>query len=98
MPEGNGERFRRLRTELSETHTLPRELLADDSEWVSPDDAVEPGTRRGADNFLLAIASVFEGWETSVFEIDRVIESGNDVIALGPVSYTHLTLPTTPYV
>jgi ketosteroid isomerase-like protein len=83
MPETNVARFHRLRSRLSERRTLDRELLADDAEWVNPDDAVEPGSRRGADSFLRAIASVFEGWEESVFEIDRVIERGDDVIALG---------------
>jgi ketosteroid isomerase-like protein len=80
MPEGNVERFQRLRPEI---RTLGRELLADDAEWVNPDDAVERGTRRGADAFLQAVASVFEGWEESVFDIERVIESGDDVLALG---------------
>jgi ketosteroid isomerase-like protein len=83
MSEKNVERFLRVRSELSERRTLDRELLADDAEWVNPDDAVETGSRRGADSFLQAIASVFEGWEESVFEIERVIESGDDVIALG---------------
>jgi len=83
MSEKNAERFQRIRRQLSERRTLDRELLTDDAEWVNPDDAVEPGTRRGADGFLQAIASVFEGWEESVFEIERVIESGDDVIALG---------------
>ena len=77
------ERFRRMRSQLSERRTLDRRLLADDAEWVNPADAVEPGTRRGADGFLQAIASVFEGWDSSVFEIERVIENGDDVIALG---------------
>jgi ketosteroid isomerase-like protein len=83
MSETNVERFKRIRPQLSERRTLDRELLADDAEWVNPDDAVEPGTRRGAESFLQAIASVFEGWEESIFEIERVIESGDDVIALG---------------
>ena len=80
MPEGNVERFQRLRPEI---RTLRREQLADDAEWINPDDAVEPGSRRGAESFLQAIASVFEGWEESVFDIERVLESGDDVIALG---------------
>ena len=83
MSEHNLVLFRRLRPQLSERHTIDRELLADDAEWVNPDDAVEPGTRRGADSFLQAIASVFEGWEESIFEIDRVIDDGEDVVALG---------------
>jgi ketosteroid isomerase-like protein len=83
MSETNVERFLRIRPQLSERHTLDRELLADDAEWVNPDDAIETGSRRGAESFLQAIASVFEGWEESVFEIERVIENGDDVIALG---------------
>lgn len=79
----NIERFHQLRRRLSEQRTLDRQLLSDDAEWVNPDDAVEPGTRRGADSFLEAVASVFEGWQESVFEIERVIEHGDDVIALG---------------
>jgi ketosteroid isomerase-like protein len=79
----NLKRFHELRQRLSERGELDRELLTDDAEWVNPDDAVEPGTRRGADSFLEAVASVFEGWQESVFEIERVIENGDDVIALG---------------
>jgi ketosteroid isomerase-like protein len=80
---GNVERFHELRRRLSERHDVSRELLAEDAEWVNPDDAVEPGTRRGADSFLQAVTSVFEGWEESIFEIERVMERGEDVIALG---------------
>ena len=80
---GNVEHFHELRRRLSDQRELDRGLLTDDAEWVNPDDAVEPGTRRGADSFLEAIASVFEGWQESIFEIERVIEHGNDVIALG---------------
>jgi uncharacterized protein len=80
---GNVERFHELRRRLSGQRELSRDLLTEDAEWVNPDDAVEPGTRRGADSFLEAIASVFEGWQESVFEIERVIEHGDDVIALG---------------
>jgi ketosteroid isomerase-like protein len=81
--QGNIERFYELRRSLSEHRGLVREVLTEDAEWVNPDDAVEPGRRRGADSFLEAIASVFEGWEESVFEIERVIERNQDVIALG---------------
>jgi ketosteroid isomerase-like protein len=72
-----------VRRRLVERREPSRELLTEDAEWVNPDDAVEPGTRRGADSFLQAIASVFEGWEESVFEIEQVIDRGEDVIALG---------------
>ena len=80
MPETNAELFERIRPHLSE---LDRELLTDDAEWVNPADAVETGTRRGADNFLRAVARIFEGWDESTFEVERVLESGDDVVALG---------------
>jgi ketosteroid isomerase-like protein len=80
---GNVERFHQLRRRLSEERELSRDLLTEEAEWVNPHDAVEPGTRRGADSFLDAVASVFEGWEESVFDIERVIELGDEVVALG---------------
>jgi ketosteroid isomerase-like protein len=83
VSQENVQRFHQLRRRLSEERQLSRDLLAEDVEWVNPDDAVEPGTRRGADSFLQAVTSVFEGWEESVFEIERVIDRGEDVIALG---------------
>lgn len=62
---------------------LGPELLADDAEWVNPQDAVEPGTRRGADGFNEAIASVFATWDDVRFDTERVIDNGDEVIALG---------------
>jgi uncharacterized protein len=80
VPETNVELFERIRPRLSE---LTREFLTEDAEWVNPSDAVETGTRRGAGEFLRAVSRVFEGWDESNFEIERVLESGDDVIALG---------------
>jgi ketosteroid isomerase-like protein len=81
--QGNRERFLELRRRLNEHQEVSRALLTEDAEWVNPDDAVEPGIRRGADSFLEAVKSVFEGWGESIFEIDTVTERGEDVIALG---------------
>jgi ketosteroid isomerase-like protein len=81
--QANLKRFHELRRQLSEDQEVSRELLTEDAEWVNPDDAVEPGTRRGADSFLAAVTSVFEGWAESTFEIEHVMERGEDVIALG---------------
>jgi ketosteroid isomerase-like protein len=81
--QGNIKRFHELRRRLSEQRRLHREVLTEDAEWVNPDDAVEPGRRRGADSFLEAVTSVFEGWEESVFEMECVIDRGEDVVALG---------------
>jgi ketosteroid isomerase-like protein len=58
-------------------------LLAPDAEWVNPPEAVEPGTRQGADSFNRAVANVFAAWDDVVFETDRLIDKGNDVVALG---------------
>ncbi len=59
------------------------ELLAEDAEWVNPHDAVEPGTRRGADEFNRAIASVFATWDDVHFDTERIVDNGDQVIALG---------------
>jgi ketosteroid isomerase-like protein len=62
---------------------LHPELLAADAEWVNPHDAVEPGTRSGAEDFNGAIASVFATWDDVHFDTERVIDSGDDMVALG---------------
>jgi ketosteroid isomerase-like protein len=69
--------------QLFNSRRLDSELLADDAEWVNPHDAVEPGTRRGADEFNRAIASVFATWDDVHFDTDQVIDNGDQVIALG---------------
>ena len=69
--------------QLFNSRRLDLELLADDAEWVNPHDAVEPGTRRGADEFNRAIASVFATWDDVHFDTDRTIDNGDQVIALG---------------
>jgi ketosteroid isomerase-like protein len=69
--------------QLFNSRRLDPELLADDAEWVNPHDAVELGTRRGADEFNRAIASVFATWDDVRFDTDRTIDNGDHVIALG---------------
>ena len=69
--------------QLFNSRRLDPELLADDAEWVNPHDAVEPGTRRGADEFNRAIASVFATWDDVLFDTDRMVDNGDQVIALG---------------
>jgi ketosteroid isomerase-like protein len=59
------------------------ELLAEDAEWVNPPDAVEPGTRQGADSFNRAIANVFAAWDDVRFETERITDNGEEVVALG---------------
>lgn len=69
--------------ELFERRGLRPELLAEDAEWVNPHDAVEPGTRTGRDGFNGAINSVFATWDDVRFDVERVIDNGDDVVALG---------------
>ena len=69
--------------QLFSSRRLDPELLTDDAEWVNPHDAVEPGTRRGADEFNRAIAAVFSTWDDVHFDTDQVVNNGDQVIALG---------------
>ena len=69
--------------QLFEGRRLAPELLADDAEWVNPPDAVEPGTRSGADEFNKAIASVFSTWDDVHFDTDRVIPSDDGAVVIG---------------
>ena len=83
MSPGNVERFQQIVRQWQEHRRVAPELLTEDVEWVNPPDAVEPGSRRGADGFNEAITSIYEGWDESHFEPERVIENGDDLIALG---------------
>ncbi len=40
----------------------PGDLLDPDVEYVNPDGAIEPGTRRGIEAFAAAIEQLLEGW------------------------------------
>ena len=88
MSEENVERFHLLTRMWNEHHRIGAEHLAEDVEWLNPDDAVEPGRHLGPDAFNEAIRSIFEGWDDSRFEPERVMGRGDDVIALG-VLRTH---------
>ena len=83
MHAGNAELFDRIYEQLYAEHRVGPELLAHDAEWVNPPDAVETGTRRGAAAFNEAIAGIYTGWEDMRFEVERLIERDDDVVALG---------------
>jgi ketosteroid isomerase-like protein len=85
MSEENVERFHHIYEEWYARHRLGPDLVEEDVEWVNPPDAVETGTRRGADSFNEAIKSVFDAWEEVRFETERIISSGDEVVALGQV-------------
>ena len=85
MSEENVEQFHRINKELSARRTLSPDFLAAEVEWVNPPDAVEPGVRQGIDSFNEAISSIFDAWKEVRFETERVIDSGDEVVALGQV-------------
>jgi ketosteroid isomerase-like protein len=85
MSQENVARFHHIYEEWYARRKLGPNLLADDAEWVNPHDAVEAGIRHGADSFNEAITSVFDAWEEVRFETERVIDSGDEVVALGQV-------------
>jgi ketosteroid isomerase-like protein len=83
MSEENVNSLRWILQQLFGGRRIRAELLAEDAEWVNPRDAIEPGTRRGADCFNAAISTVFRTWDDVRFDTERVIDSGDDVVALG---------------
>jgi ketosteroid isomerase-like protein len=85
MSEENVERFHRIYEEWYEGRKLGPDLLAEDVEWVNPHDAVERGSRQGIDSFNEAISSIYDAWEEVRFESERIIDSGDEVVALGQV-------------
>jgi hypothetical protein len=55
MSEENVNSLRWILQQVFGGRRIRPELLAEDAEWVNPHDAIEPGTRRGADSFNAAI-------------------------------------------
>jgi ketosteroid isomerase-like protein len=55
------------------------ELLDREIEYVNPEGAVEPGTRKGIDEFVRAVEKVSEGWAMWRMETERFESVGNQV-------------------
>jgi ketosteroid isomerase-like protein len=55
-------------------------LLHPDVEYVNPADAVEPGTRRGIDEVMVAFRAV-GAFETATSELQDVFPAGDSVVA-----------------
>ena len=84
MSDENVELVRRIHEAWDRDESVSG-LVADDVEYVNPDYAVEPGTRRGVDTF----ERVRETIEHFTLEIDRIVDTGgDDVVVL--VRYTAL--------
>ena len=58
-------------------------LLDPAVEWVNPPDAIERGTRSGAEAFVAAGESVQTAFEDARLVIDRLIEAADRVIGVG---------------
>ena len=83
MSSGNRQRLEQVLERVFAGRSLDPSLLAEEAEWVNPPDAVEGGTRRGFNAFNDAIANVFAAWDDVHFDTERVIENGDEVVALG---------------
>src|SRR5215212_3212468 len=61
--------------------------LADaEAEYVNPASAVEPGTRRGTTELTAVLRAQWEALTDGRWEIDRIYDRGEEVIALGRIS------------
>jgi ketosteroid isomerase-like protein len=57
-----------------------RPLRAPDVEYVNPPDAIEPGTRRGIDDVMVAFGAV-GAFETATSELQQLFAAGDSVVA-----------------
>lgn len=57
-------------------------LLHPDIEWVNPDGAFEPGTRRGLASFDEAVAALGEAFEWFRIEPRHFLDAGDQVVVL----------------
>jgi len=85
MSQENVNTLRWILQQLFGGRRIHPDLLAEDAEWVNPHDAIEPGTRRGADCFNGAISTVFNTWDDVRFDTERVIDNGDEIVALGRI-------------
>lgn len=85
MSQENVNTLRWILQQLFGGRRIHPNLLAEDAEWVNPHDAIEPGTRRGADCFNGAISTVFNTWDDVRFDTERVIDNGDEIVALGRI-------------
>jgi ketosteroid isomerase-like protein len=61
-------------------------LCDPEGEYVNSPSAIEPGTRRGRDEIAAAMRAQWESLTDGRWEIDRIYDRGEEVIALGRIS------------
>jgi len=62
------------------------QLVSPDGEWVNPDNAMEPGTRRGLGGMRTALTAIRDSFAELRFEISEVVELENRVLVTGTFS------------
>jgi ketosteroid isomerase-like protein len=61
-------------------------LVRTDGEWVNPDYAMEPGTRRGLSGVRTALTALRDSFADLHFDISEMIELENRVLVIGTFS------------
>ncbi len=61
-------------------------LIDAEAEYINAATAVEPGTRRGHDEIVAVARTQWESLPGAVWEIDRLLDRGDEVISVGCVS------------
>jgi ketosteroid isomerase-like protein len=83
MGQGNAQTVRRFYEAWSQDEIPgPVELLDPDVEYVNPDGAIEPGTRRGLDAFTKAMRHVLDAWEYWRCEIESLTPVDDKIVAV----------------
>jgi uncharacterized protein len=83
MSEENVEIVRAIYRAWETGSPLDSGLLAEDIEWVNAKEAVESGTRKGAEAFGDAVAKVDGTFDEARIEFERFIDAGDRVVVIG---------------
>ena len=83
MSRENVEMVRRIYADGLLDHAVDaiQPLLHPDVEFVNPAEAVEPGTRRGIDEVMVAFRASQDAFETATSELREVFPAGDSVVA-----------------
>lgn len=70
-------------------------LFEDDFEWIVSDGFPYGGTYRGREEVMEGVFSQIQAdWETFTHELDRLIDGGDTIVAIGQYEGTHGTTGT----
>jgi ketosteroid isomerase-like protein len=80
MSAENVEIVREIYRAWEEGSPLDSGLIAEDIEWVNAKEAIEPGTRKGADAFGHAAGRVTSTFADARVEFERFIDAGEEAV------------------